>query len=90
MPLDGPYGFAAESAEYDAAMTAAVGADDLPRLLTLGRRLDRGRPDRLLLADPRPHRRPAPRPPAFSLPLLRSRPLLRPPLRRFRSLNCHN
>ena len=31
---DGPYGFAAESAEYDAAMTAAVGADDLPRLLT--------------------------------------------------------
>ncbi len=30
---DGPYGFAAASAEYDAAMTEAVQADDLPRLL---------------------------------------------------------
>ena len=30
---DGPYGFAPESAEYDAAMTAAVEADDLPRML---------------------------------------------------------
>ena len=31
---DGPYGFSPQSAEYDAAMTAAVQADDLPRLLT--------------------------------------------------------
>ena len=30
---DGPYGFAPASAEYDAAMTEAVRADDLPRLL---------------------------------------------------------
>lgn len=29
----GPYGYAAESADYDAAMTEAVAADDLPRLL---------------------------------------------------------
>ncbi|MBV9849817.1 MAG: hypothetical protein JO250_09115 [Armatimonadetes bacterium] len=32
--IDGPYGYAPESAEYDAAMLAAVLADDLPRLLT--------------------------------------------------------
>jgi aromatic ring-opening dioxygenase LigB subunit len=31
---DGPYGFAAASAEYDAAMAEAVRADDLPRLLS--------------------------------------------------------
>ena len=30
---DGPYGYTAASAEYDAAMQAAVEADDLPRLL---------------------------------------------------------
>lgn len=30
---DGPYGFTPASAEYDAAMRAAVEADDLPRLL---------------------------------------------------------
>ena len=30
---DGPYGFTPESAAYDAAMQAAVAADDLPRLL---------------------------------------------------------
>ena len=30
---DGPYGFTPASAEYDAAMQAAIGADDLPRLL---------------------------------------------------------
>ncbi len=30
---DGPYGFAPASAEYDAAMQAAIEADDLPRLL---------------------------------------------------------
>lgn len=31
---DGPYGFAAESASYDAAMKNAVAEDDLPRLLS--------------------------------------------------------
>lgn len=31
---DGPYGFTPVSAEYDAAMQAAIEADDLPRLLT--------------------------------------------------------
>ena len=31
--LGGPYGYAAASAEYDAAMTEAIQADDLPRLL---------------------------------------------------------
>ena len=31
---DGPYGYTAVSAEYDAAMQAAVEANDLPRLLT--------------------------------------------------------
>ena len=30
---DGPYGFTPASAEYDAAMRAAIEADDLPRLL---------------------------------------------------------
>lgn len=30
---DGPYGFTAVSADYDAAMQAAIEADDLPRLL---------------------------------------------------------
>ena len=31
---DGPYGFTPASAQYDAAMRAAIEADDLPRLLT--------------------------------------------------------
>lgn len=31
---DGPYGFTSASADYDAAMQAAIEADDLPRLLT--------------------------------------------------------
>ena len=67
---DGPYGFTPASAEYDAAMRAAVEADDLPRLLGLARRLRRDGPCGLLLADPGANRGREARPaacPVFSL-----------------------
>lgn len=43
---DGPYGFAAESAEYDAAMVEAVGKDKLEDILTWDERwIEAGLPD---------------------------------------------